>query len=129
MGLILKFFNMGLFLLYIGLVKDYFIYFRVCFLLRVILERDYFHSVFKESDCSLVFSVVLLQLDVQGTVPASRSINGTDCWPTILTMIVLEFSWIGFFSLHAVFAGRTLNRAGKFCIVDIEIKHFISIFC
>ena len=40
------------------------------------------------------------------TVLVSRSTNGIACWPMILTMTALVFSWTGSSSLLAVFVGK-----------------------
>ena len=60
----------------------------------------------KEKLNNISFSVNPRPHAVPATVPVSRSINGIDCCPLILTMTVLVSSWTGSSSLLAVFVGK-----------------------
>ena len=60
----------------------------------------------KEKHNNISFSVNPRPHAVPATVPVSRSINGTDCCPMILTMTALVSSWTGSSSHLAVLAGN-----------------------
>ena len=62
-------------------------------------------AYFVENSC-LLSSASPRPGGVTVTAHVSRSINGTDCWPMILTMTALVSSWTGSSSHLAVYVGK-----------------------